>query len=222
MDKNGAGILGLLGIIICAAAAFFLRNLFPGLAKLIFWILGIAVALIAALVILVIVLAMRKPKTKKTENGRESPEEVLGRGRRSVLEIRRIGMRLKNPELRSLCGEICDSADRILRTAKEMPERLGEVRKCLNYYLPTLGSVLKRYVRIEESGVPAQEMTYSALACLRDISSAMERQHEKLFTNEMLDLSVEMELMTTMCRRDGLIDDEDFSLEAGENITLKL
>ena len=115
MEKTGVGILGLMGLIICAVAAFFLRSIFPGLAKLFFWILGIAAALVAVLVILVIVLALRKPKAKKTEKGRESPEEVLGRGRRSVLEIRRIGMRLNNLELRSLCNEICDSAERILR-----------------------------------------------------------------------------------------------------------
>ena len=78
-------------------------------------------------------------------------------------------------------------------------------------------------MRLEESGVPADNMTLSTISCLSDIKEAMGKQYSNLFDNDMLDLSVEMEALTLVCKRDGLLTEEDFSLqESGQNITLTL
>ena len=75
MDQKGTGILGFIIFALCIAAAFVLRGVFPALAKLIFWLFGIAAALVAAVVILVIVLAFRKGKNAAPGTGQERPEE---------------------------------------------------------------------------------------------------------------------------------------------------
>ena len=38
----------------------------------------------------------------------------------------------------------------------------------------------------------------------------MEKQHDGIFDDDVLDMSVEMEALTTACKRDGLLTDEDF------------
>lgn len=210
-------------LIVCVAAAFVLKNLFPALAKLMFWLLGIAALLVAALVVLLLVLVFRKNKNSDgTKTVGERPEEILARGRRNVLEIRKMAMRIKNEETRQLCGNICDTADKILRTLKEQPEDIPDVRKFFNYYLPTLGSLMTRYAGIEQSGVPNEELTASALSCLKDIDKAMDKQYRNLFNNDIFDLTVDMELMTMMCRRDGLLDGSEQDGEKGGGISLTL
>ena len=109
--------------------------------------------------------------------------------------------------------EICGIADKILRALKEQPKDIPSARQFLNYYLPTLGSILLKYVQVEESGMPTAELTENIITCLGDIKIAMEKQYANLFEDDMLDLSVEMEALTLACKRDGLLDDEDFSFQ---------
>lgn len=222
MNNKGSGLIGLIAAALCIAAVIVLHSFFPSLGKLIFWLLGIAALGIAAVVVLVIVLAFRGNRSGKGKAAGERPEEILSRGRRNVTEIRRQAVRIKNPGIRELCGEICTGADKILRELRHRPEAIPDVRKFFNYYLPTLSSIMGRYSRIEQSGTPAEEMTESALACLRDICSAMERQYSNLFTNDIFDLTVEMEVMTMMCRRDGLIDEENEPFKQGKTMGLSL
>ena len=42
---------------------------------------------------------------------------------------------------------------------------------------------------------------------------AMEKQYNNLFENDILDLTVEMEVLTQICKRDGLLTDADFESE---------
>ena len=45
---------------------------------------------------------------------------------------------------------------------------------------------------------------------LNHIQSAFGRQYDSLFAGDLLDLSVEIEVMTYACKRDGLLPDADF------------
>ena len=87
------------------------------------------------------------------------------------------------------------------------------MRPFFNYYLPTLEKILIKYKEIESSGVPTEEITQSTITCLEDIKMAMEKQYNNLFENDILDLTVEMEVLTQICKRDGLLTDADFESE---------
>ena len=220
-DNSGAlGVFGLIGVVILY---FVLRRFFPSLSTLLLVIGGVILLVIVLIVAVVLYFAFRKPKGEADGTGTGSNSNVLNKGRTNLMELRRMGMQVKNQKIRKLNEEICAQADKILRALKEQPEDIPRVRQFFNYYLPTLGSILMKYVRLEESGVPAANMTESTIACLGDIKTAMGKQYTNLFDNDMLDLSVEMEALTLACKRDGLLTEEDFSLqESGQNITLTL
>ena len=57
------------------------------------------------------------------------------------------------------------------------------------------------------------EVTENTIDCLKNIKAAMEKQYNNLFESDILDLTVEMEVLTQICKRDGLLTDEDFQLE---------
>ena len=223
MGERTSGSMGFLGLAGAVVLYLFLRRHLPSLASALLGIAGIGAALIAALVAAVVYFAFRKP-----ENGREQPETaeasaVLARGRSGILELRRMGMRVKNEQIRRQSEEICARAEKILRVLKEQPEDLPRVRQFFNYYLPTLGGILLKYLRLEEGGVPDAGLTERTVACLGDIRTAMEKQYTSLFDNDLLDLSVEMEALTLALRRDGLLEEESVHLRDGDrHITLTL
>lgn len=223
MDNKFSGILGVLGLIGAVVLYFILRKVFPSLATAMLVVGAVIVALIVILVVVVLFFALRKPKRKDGPAADNDVTAVLTKGRTNLTELRRMGIRIKNLKVRKLNEEICVIIDKILRALKEQPEDIPRVRQFLNYYLPPLGEILLKYVRVEESGVPAESVTQNTIAWLGDIKTAMEKQYANLFDDDILDLTVEMETLTLACKRDGLLTGEGTSLQDGDrSITLTL
>lgn len=223
MDNKYSGILGFFGLIAAVVLYFVLRKVFPSLATAMLVIGAVIVALIIILVVVVLFFALRKPKKKDGPAADNDVTAVLTKGRTNLTELRRMGIRIKNLKVRKLNEEICVIIDKILRALKDQPEDIPRVRQFLNYYLPTMGEILLKYVRVEESGVPAETVTQNTIAWLGDIKSAMEKQYANLFDDDILDLTVEMETLTLACKRDGLLTGESTPLQDGDrSITLTL
>ncbi len=144
-------------------------------------------------------------------------ENILTKGRTNLLELRKIIVKIRDPEIHQMSNEICDINEKILKTLREKPEKIPQVRQFLNYYLPTLGEILVKYQRIEQSGVPAQKSEKMVEKYLVDIKKAMQKQYENLYDDDKLDLSVEMEAMTIAAKSDGLISDDDYKIEDGDH-----
>jgi len=219
-SPESLGILALIGFVVLFVIS---RKFFPSFSAILLAAGIVVVVLLLLLVGLVIFLAFYRPKEKNGTGDGNNVAAVLQKGRSNLLELRKLGMKVKNQQIRSLTEEICKSADRILHTLNEQPENIPQVRQFLNYYLPTLGQILLKYRRLEESGVPALDMTEKTIFCLQDINTAMEKQYVNLFDDDVLDLSVEMEALTMACKRDGLLaDDEAQPQDKKQSITLTL
>ena len=218
--SGGIGILGLAGLV---AAFFILRKFLPALAKLFLILGGVAAIGVVALVIAVIYFAFRKPKKTVEQQKSEAAASTLQKGRTQLMDIRRLAMKIKHQEIRKVSESICSIIDKILRTLKEQPGDVPRVGRFFYYYLPTLQSILTKYTRLESTGHPGEDTVEKTLSCLKDMEVAMEKQYVSLFDNDILDLSVEMAVLTQICKRDGLLKEEDFQLqEEGQNITLPL
>ena len=210
-NNSSVGIIGF-GAVIAAILFFTAKGLFPVLTRALKMALGIVAAGVVLLVILVIYFAFRKSDAKTAENAKTKENAQLAKGRSNLMELRNLGLRVKNSEVRKLNEDICKNVDKILATLKKQPEDTQKLRQFFNYYLPTLTTILKKYVTIEESGVPAEDMVKSTISCLGDIKKATEKQYAALFDNDLLDMSVEMEALTIACKRDGLLTDKDFNI----------
>ena len=211
-NNSSLGIIGF-GAVIAAVLFFTAKGLFPVLTGVLKAFLGIVVVGVIVIVVAVIYFAFRKSDAKDAENAKAKDNSQLAKGRSSLMELRNIGLRIKNSEVRALNEDICKTVDKILSTLKKQPEDIKKLRQFFNYYLPTLTNILKKFVAIEESGVPAENIVHSTINCLGDIKKATEKQYAALFDNDMLDMSVEMEALTVACKRDGLLTDSDFKTE---------
>lgn len=208
-DRKSSGILGLLGAVGCMVLFWFLKGVFPRLATLLLIIGAIILVLIVLLVVFVMCLAFSKPKGEEKKSATGDISTVIAKGRAGLLESRRTAMKIKNQQVRTIAEEICRQAEKILNTLREQPENISQVRQFLNYYLPTFGSILLKFTRMEESSTLTPELLKSTIACLGDIRTAMEKQYRNLFEDDELDLMVEMEALTIACKRDGLLADEN-------------
>lgn len=208
MNNNRSGAIGLVGLIGCIALFFVLRRFVPFLSTLLLIIGGVVLALIVLLVVLVIVFSRKGEKTGREGN---QIQKTASSDRAQLIELRRLTVRIRHAEIHEAGNRICNSVDSILRTLKENPKDNSSVRRFRNYYLPTVIKILSKYLTIEESGIPAEETALSTLSCLKEVQVALQKFHESLYDGEKMDLSVEMKVLKTMCKRDGLLPDEAFS-----------
>lgn len=207
MDKlQGNKPLGLIiGILI---AIFLVLKLTGSSAAGIFLFIGAII--LAAFVVLVLVLtlfAISKGK-KDFENlpqnkvASEVPEEIR-QAKAELLGDNRKMRRLKNMAVKALAQKDYDLCAKIIETIAKQPEEIRRSAQFFDYYLPTFGTVLDKYLTLEESGVDLEAAAEKALTCLGSMQSALDKQYRNLFTNEMLDLTVEMNALNTIMKKDG-------------------
>ena len=232
MKNKNSGTGGVLALVAVVVILIILGRFTPAAAKTVLIVAAIVIAALVVLIIVGLFLAARDDKKKAAQGGTgkdltEDQREMLGQGRNRLMELRRKIMRITTISVRTKANEICGIIDRIFQTLKDNPEKIPSVRQTLNYYLPTLGKVLEKYDRLEDSGTVSEETTAKVLDYLSDAKAALNRQYENLFESDKLDMTVEMEAMMLAAKRDGLIDEvtvtpEQEGVKEEDKITLKL
>ena len=214
MSNQSSGGLGILGLIGAAVLFLILRRFSPSLSRL-FLIIGIiAIFCVLVLVALVLYFAFRKPSDRAA---------LRQKGRSDLLELRQLTLRIHDQRIRKSGEEVCRVVEKILAALKEQPEDIPKARQLFSYYLPTFGGILQRYVRLEQSGVPAADDAKKVAVCLDGIQTAMSKMYDSLYDDDKLDLTVEIETLKQICRQDGLLAEDVVQIEDGEqNITLSL
>lgn len=163
-------------------------------------------------------------RSKATERPVVAPAEP----KRTAPEPRKTGMEnedfeAKLREIRQLNDDIEDRAvsdriDRIgeltasiFRVLREKPEHAEEVRKFMNYYLPTTLKLLKSYSLMEKQSYQGENIQASRRKIedvLDTLTHAFEQQQDRLFKTEALDLDTDISVLETMMASDGLLEQQ--------------
>ena len=194
--------------------------------KVMIWGVVIIVILLIIFVVVVAVSATKNDKkpssttaaNKKddTEGLTEEQSAAIKKGGSNLLELRKKITNVKNQNIKNGCNDICLLFENTLNILKKKPNQISNARQCLNYYMPTFGEVLDKYLSLQNNNVLTDDMSEKLQTYLKDIRAALEKLNSKLFEDDKLDMSVEMEAMTLAFKRDGLLDDP------GSMIDLKL
>ena len=148
------------------------------------------------------------------EKPTEAPEEPLREDARAEQVLQRIRadndliddavISQKIDRIELLTGEI-------FRYLAKHPEREGELRTFMDYYLPQTLKILETYANLEAQGVETENIRKAKEqigGMLDQLIDSYERQLDKLFHSDVLDISADIEVMRQMLRSDGLSPDE--------------
>lgn len=144
----------------------------------------------------------------------------LKTARQTVMDEKFLANRINDTETREAAGKVLAAADKVIDTLATKPEKISTSTsyQFLNYYLPTLGVILKKFKALEDSGVDTGNTKDKVVKYMNDIEGVMAKQYQTLFDEDILDLAVEMEAMTIACKRDGLLSEEDVIVENGQQV----
>lgn len=161
----------------------------------------------------------------KTESKSYGPEidPILEEGKRALGEMGRLYAAIGNPEVKEKINEIMRITDKITQDAIEDPSDIPQIKKFMNYYLPTTIKLLNTYDRMSAQGIKGENLDKSMkniTDMLDEAISAFQKRLDSLFANQALDIETDIKVMNTMLAREGLTGEKDFEVEEQKGQTL--
>ena len=151
----------------------------------------------------------REAQRAKATTGDAAVDSLILRGQRMLQQVRSENDRLPDPEITAQIDEIESIANQIFKAVIEQPAKANQIKRFMDYYLPTTLKMLVAYRRMEEGNVKG-ETAENAKARIRDslnlVIQAFNKQLAKLYENDALDITTDIDVMETMLKQDGLID----------------
>lgn len=141
----------------------------------------------------------------------EDPEVVALRQERdrAISEMRRLNDNIKDPVISQQIDHIEATTGKIFDYVMERPEKKNQIRRFLNYYLPTTMKLLDAYDRMGEAGVSGKNVDGAKgkiSELMATIVTAFDHQLDALYADEALDIDAEITVLKNVLTGDGLID----------------
>ena len=146
------------------------------------------------------------PEEPKT-TGNAELDKMLAEGEKAIAEMKQLDIDIADEAISAQIVRLQILSQRIFDHVEENPEKLGDIRRFMNYYLPTTLKVLRAYDVLEEQEVEGENITSTMNRVenmMATIIRAFEKQLDNLFSSEALDISTDMVVMEQMLAREGL------------------
>ena len=136
--------------------------------------------------------------------------DILKEAKEETLQISNISKQIEDKEVVENIEQICDISNKIIDTLSKNPNKLGQARNFLNYYLPVTIKILTRYDEIENQRLnttESKEFMESVKKMTEKIKNAFNEQLNNMYQTEMLDTDAEIKVFESMLKSDGFLDD---------------
>ena len=149
-------------------------------------------------------------------SGDSTADAVIAKGQEMLHQIRSDNDAIPDEVLSRQMDELERLCIQIFKTVAEKPSKAPQIRKFMNYYLPTTLKMLASYRTMDARGVSVTDMTHARAETIRGMNmilTACQKQLDNLYKDTMLDVSTDIDVLEQMLKRDGLTDGE-FSKDA--------
>ena len=148
----------------------------------------------------------------------EKKEEAVSRNDRILRQIRADNDLIADEEVSAKIDRIEDLTRKIFAILDQRPEKEPQLYNFMNYYLPTTLKALESYARLEAQGIETaaiREAKQKINHALDELADGYEKQLDKLFADDVVDITADIDVMRKMLHKDGLKEDEIVSAVSG-------
>ena len=138
------------------------------------------------------------PPKKEESTGNPELDKMIKDGNLAISEMKRLNTSIKDEKISADIDRLEDLSAKIFAQVKSDPSKLPQIRKFMDYYLPTTLKLLNAYDRMGAQGVESMMST---------IVAAFEKQLDMLFGSEAMDISTDITVLENMMKREGLSED---------------
>lgn len=137
----------------------------------------------------------------------EPEDPLLLERQRALSELRRLNDNIEDKTISAQISHMEEVTGKIFDLVARDRSKLPQIRRFLNYYLPTTLKLLNAYDRMDQAGVEGAniEGTMGKIGAMLDqICTAFDKQLDALFADEALDISTDITVLEQMLAREGL------------------
>ncbi|MBE6910229.1 MAG: hypothetical protein E7474_11775 [Ruminococcaceae bacterium] len=153
---------------------------------------------------------VEKPVEEKP-TGNEELDRMIKDGNLAIREMKRLSETIRDEKLSADIVRLEDVCGKIFAQVKADPSRLPQIRKFMDYYLPTTLKILNAYDRMGAQGVSGENIDGTMQRVenmMGTIVAAFEKQLDALFGAEAMDISTDITVLENLMQREGLVTDE--------------
>ena len=159
---------------------------------------------------------LREEEERKKEELERDPvqkelSQILSEGESYVKKIRILNDEILGEDISNQLDKMEVIIASIFEIVKRKPEKRTELRKLMQYYLPMTIKVVTSYRDFENETVPSEQIEEGK----KDIKETLDKVigafvalREKLFQEDVLDVSTDLDVLEAMMSQEGLIKDE--------------
>ena len=148
-----------------------------------------------------------EPEREPATTGSPELDELIRQRDLALSEMHRLNDSIEDPKISAQIDHMEAVTAKIIAHVVEHPRKLPQIRKFLNYYLPTTLKLLNAYDRMDAAGISGANIdgTMGKIETMMDtVATAFDRQLDALFGDEALDISTDITVMENMLAREGL------------------
>ena len=129
--------------------------------------------------------------------------QTLAQALEKIEAIEATSRQIQNDELKERLSRIANAARTILETIIQTPNDLHKARKFLYVYLDGAKTVCERYALAHEK-IHSAQLESNFRNVLVTIEDVFAKQQQRLIEKEMLDLDIQIEVLNTQLKQEGL------------------
>ena len=157
------------------------------------------------------VLTVPDPPPEPVSTGNPEIDALIDQRDKALSEMRRLNDAIADPAISAQIDHLEDVTGKIFDVVAEKPAKRPQIRRFLQYYLPTTLKILNAYDRMGGAGIEGENIsaTKEKVEGMMDtISAAFDKQLDALYGEEALDISTDITVMEQMLAREGLSDNQ--------------
>lgn len=162
--------------------------------------------------------AQEELEQQRREQAAKAAETAPSDGYDAMLEeLQQLNILIEDENMTELITRIETVARATFLAVRRSPEKEPQLRRFMDYYLPTTIKLLRSYSSFVRSDVEGQNIRRSKEnieSMMETLCQAFEKQYDSLFLSETMDINAEIKTMDSLLRQDGFVGGATFSSAA--------
>ena len=144
-------------------------------------------------------------------NEPQKEEKLVNQYMEIILELRDLNEKILDAAISAKIDRIEELTAKIFRIVEEEPAKLPQIRRFMNYYLPTTLKLLHSYATLEKQGEGGENITTAKEnigRILDTLAKGYEQQLDQLFQSDVIDIAADINVLENLMQQDGLANDK--------------
>lgn len=132
-------------------------------------------------------------------------------GKEYIRRIRKVNDDIPGEEISQKLFRLEKVTSRIFEHIESNPDKLSDIRRFMNYYLPTTLKLVEAYHEFSVQPVQGENIRSAEReieGMLDEINGAFEKLFDQLFADDAMDISTDISVMSAMLAQEGLLESE--------------